>query len=214
MRISGVYGIQNKINNKLYVGSSVNIPKRKIAHYGDLRRHTHRNDKLQRAFNKYGESNFSFDIIEVVDEESKLIDSEQKWIDFFKPEYNIIPYADRRTFSEEHKRNLSISHIGNKHTEESKRKIGIASKGNKYRMGKKISEKQKDAIRNAKIGKRGRRGPDNPLYGKKRNPEHMAKAVATRMKNKIPKPNCHCGQPFHAKGFCKYHYKKNHRKKK
>lgn len=212
MKYAGIYYIQNVVNNKIYIGSSVNMYKRKISHFGCLNRKKHSNAKLQFAFNKYGEGNFVFGVVQKIEDTKCLLEEEQKWIDFFKPEYNVIQFADRREFSDEHRRNLSLSHIGNRHTEESKHKIGEASKGNKYRLGCKISEDQKEKIRNANKGKRGRKGLDNPLYGKKRPKEVIDRCVETRLKNKIEKPNCHCGKPYHAKGLCKSHYKYENRK--
>ena len=39
------------------------------------------NTHLQHAFNKYGEQNFKFEVIEYTDDPSTLLDLEQKWID-------------------------------------------------------------------------------------------------------------------------------------
>lgn len=215
MKYSGIYVIQNIVNDKIYIGSSVNMHKRRISHYNCLRRGMHNNVKLQNAFNKYGESNFTFSVVECVKDKSNLIDREQVWLDFLKPEYNICPSANKLIISEETRLRLSLSHIGNKHTEESKKKIGEASKGNKYRVGVKLSEEHKKAISNAVIGKRGRKGKDNPLYGKKRPKEVIDKVVSTKKaKTKLnPKPNCYCGKPHYAKGLCKSHYKYENRKK-
>lgn len=179
---SGIYVISNSINNKIYIGSAYNLHKRKLQHFNTLRNNKHKNSKLQNAYNKYGESNFEFDVLEFVDVD-KLLDCEQKWMDFFKPEYNIIPYADRREFSESHRKNLSISHLGHKHTEESKIKIGLASKGNKYRKGVKISDEHKEKNRKALTGLKRKRGKDNHLYGRKRPIEDIEKMKKTRFEN-------------------------------
>lgn len=48
----------------MYIGQSINLNKRKGRHFSNLRNNTHSNDYLQRSFNKYGEENFTFDIIE------------------------------------------------------------------------------------------------------------------------------------------------------
>lgn len=48
-----------------------------------------------------------------------------------------------KTLSEEHKKKLSVAHIGKKHSEETKKKIGFASKGNKYCLGRKLSKEVK-----------------------------------------------------------------------
>lgn len=83
----GVYRIRNKINNKSYYGSSINIEKRWIKHKRELNSKTHINIILQRAWIKYGESNFEFEIIEECLLE-ELIEKEQKYLDL-NPDYNI-----------------------------------------------------------------------------------------------------------------------------
>lgn len=77
---SGVYKITNIINNKVYVGSSVNIIKRKSAHRCMLRDGTHSNEHLQSAYNKYGKDSFVFEVIEYSTKDN-LINREQYWID-------------------------------------------------------------------------------------------------------------------------------------
>ena len=59
----GIYKIENLVNGKLYIGQSVNLRKRRTRHFTELRNNKHTNPHLQRAFNKYGEKNFNFEII-------------------------------------------------------------------------------------------------------------------------------------------------------
>ena len=56
--ITGIYMIKNTINNKKYIGSSVNIAHRKCTHFRELCSGIHSNEHLQSAFNKYGKENF------------------------------------------------------------------------------------------------------------------------------------------------------------
>ena len=58
-----IYEIRNKINNKIYIGQTINPYNRKIRHFGDLRAGKHDNPHLQKAFLKYGEENFEFNIL-------------------------------------------------------------------------------------------------------------------------------------------------------
>lgn len=61
----GVYKITNLINNKIYIGQSVDIKKRWRAHKRQAFIMGKEYDKyLYRAFRKYGIDNFSFEIIE------------------------------------------------------------------------------------------------------------------------------------------------------
>lgn len=64
MVICGIYSILNKINGKVYLGSSKDISIRFADHRYRLRHNTHTNSRLQRAWNKYGEDAFDFSIVE------------------------------------------------------------------------------------------------------------------------------------------------------
>jgi group I intron endonuclease len=60
---AGIYLITNKITGTTYVGQAINITIRWASHRRTLRRNmNHRNSKLQRAWNKYGEENFEFKV--------------------------------------------------------------------------------------------------------------------------------------------------------
>jgi group I intron endonuclease len=83
----GIYRIKNLINGKCYYGSSKNIEKRWSVHKRELNNNTHINCILQRAWDKYGENNFIFEIIEECDT-NVLFETEQKYLDL-QPEYNI-----------------------------------------------------------------------------------------------------------------------------
>lgn len=61
--ISGIYCIENKINNKKYIGQSININRRWQEHKNELDKNIHVNQYLQNAWNKYGALNFDFYII-------------------------------------------------------------------------------------------------------------------------------------------------------
>lgn len=63
-KICGIYCIENLVNHKKYIGQSVDIEARWRYHKSELRRDIHGNDYLQKAWNKYGENNFQFYILE------------------------------------------------------------------------------------------------------------------------------------------------------
>jgi group I intron endonuclease len=56
----GVYAIIHKPSKKFYVGSSNNVKARFATHLKELKRNTHHCNYLQRAWIKYGESEFEF----------------------------------------------------------------------------------------------------------------------------------------------------------
>lgn len=83
----GIYRIKNKINEKCYYGSSKDIEKRWKTHLNQLRNKKHINSILQNAWNKYGEENFIFEIVEEC-ELKDLFEKEQKYVDDYG-DYNI-----------------------------------------------------------------------------------------------------------------------------
>jgi len=95
---SGIYKIINLVNGKLYIGSAVDLKRRKREHWKEFRGKRHWNIYLQRSWNKYKEENFKFEVVEYVEDKNKLIEREQYWIDIYfdnkKKCYNISPTAN------------------------------------------------------------------------------------------------------------------------
>lgn len=104
---SGIYLIRNTHNKKVYIGSALNIYKRifgasSISHIKALRAGKHINNKLQNAWNKYGEIAFEYEVLELCNKEDLLI-REQCYLDtlvfaydpkkFDELAYNICPTA-------------------------------------------------------------------------------------------------------------------------
>jgi len=183
---SGVYIIKNKINNKVYIGSSIHIPKRWKEHIRHLDSNEHTNQYLQNSWNQNGKDNFEFLIAEECDISNLLI-VEQKWLDTtksYEPEngYNICQYAGNtlgRFHTEEARKKISENHhdvsgennpmfgvpspnLGKRHSEETKNKISQKLKGKKsWNHGK---TKESDVS----LSKHSERmsGKNNPFHGK------------------------------------------------
>ena len=98
---SGIYQIKNLENNKVYIGSSKHLDKRKKQHFSMLINNKHHSVKLQRAYNKAINKNvFSFRVLEKVAED-KLFEREQYYIDKLKgysEGYNCCKFANKPSF--------------------------------------------------------------------------------------------------------------------
>lgn len=163
----GIYGIKNKVNNKIYVGKTMmNFGDRWDCHKSQLRGRYHDNPHLQNSWNKYGEDNFEFIIIhncknnEDVDQVNLL---EIEYIKHYRDlglSYNIHDGGDGglllgKHLSEETKRKIGeknrINMTGRKASEKTKQKMSESHRKfydawtdeDRQRWGKKMSEKNK-----------------------------------------------------------------------
>lgn len=80
---STIYTITNLITEAFYIGSTMNWGNRKKQHLTDLRCNSHNNKYLQSSWNKHGENNFSFDVLEEFENitRDELLKKEQEYID-------------------------------------------------------------------------------------------------------------------------------------
>lgn len=90
---SGVYRWTNKVNGKIYIGSSADLSKRlrnyfNISYLKDLKHIM----IIYKALLAHGLDNFKLEILEYCDC-SQLIEREQYYIDLLKPEYNVLKVA-------------------------------------------------------------------------------------------------------------------------
>jgi group I intron endonuclease len=91
---TGVYMILSiDYPDRVYIGSSVNIRTRWNNHRHYLRTNSHHSPKFQNHYNKYGENDFVFIVIEKCNE-VVLRDREQYYLDVLTPYFNICPKAD------------------------------------------------------------------------------------------------------------------------
>jgi len=87
----GIYKIENVVNGKVYVGSSIRIDIRYIHHKSELKNETHSNNYLQNSWKKHGEKNFLFGVLEECSKKD-LIEREQFWMDKLKSLNNKFGY--------------------------------------------------------------------------------------------------------------------------
>lgn len=74
----GVFEIRNKIENKIFIDSSNNIPAKFNRHKFQLNAGLHPNKEMQADWNKYGEINFEFNLIEEIEQKDEIRDYSKK----------------------------------------------------------------------------------------------------------------------------------------
>lgn len=160
----GIYGFLNKENGKWYIGQSVQIQKRINTHLWKLRNGEHRNELLQSEWNHFGESAFSWTILEEC-EPQHLNEREIHWIaqkKAFGCGYNQSAGGyGRRVISESEKRWRSkrFSGAGNpfygkKHSPETLVKLSELKKGARHvNYGKHLSPETRAKISAAQKGR-------------------------------------------------------------
>lgn len=80
MKLSGIYRILNTVNGKSYVGKSTSIQARWATHRRTLRLGQHHSEHLQRAWDKYGEASFHFEILHLESDVAKLPELEYRFV--------------------------------------------------------------------------------------------------------------------------------------
>jgi group I intron endonuclease len=165
-KICCVYKISNVITGRMYVGGTNHYSLRKRQHLHELRSRCHYSKSMQDEFNRYGERQFVFSILELSSLD-KLRETEQKWLDKLHPEFNtnrdaITPNPEivqsskvRKSISE------AIKEKWNDPKYRGKCIDGFKSRPSN-RKGSKLSDETKDKIRQANLGE------NNPHYGKPR----------------------------------------------
>lgn len=111
----GIYKITNTETSKVYVGSSKNIEIRIRSHFSNLKNKKHHSVKLQRAYDKYGLSNFSHQVLELCEIEDLFV-REQHWIDSLDS-YHSGYNASESSIYPTNKHSLSILDKNSKHIE-------------------------------------------------------------------------------------------------
>lgn len=102
-KICGVYKITNIVNGKFYIGSSNNVKNRWYQHKRKLNEGKHGNSYLQNAWNKYGDANFKFEIVEECDPAIQF-EREQFYLNELNPfgdnGYNIVRQISKEYMSD------------------------------------------------------------------------------------------------------------------
>ena len=89
----GIYLMRNNINGKIFVNKSPNLNAIKNRDKMTLSAGLHMNKKLQKDWTEFGEDNFSYEILEELDQKEetavsvkdRLKKMEQKWLEKLEP---------------------------------------------------------------------------------------------------------------------------------
>lgn len=125
---SGIYWWVNVIDNKNYIGSSINLSRRfkeyyNYSHISKVRR----NFPIHSALLEYGYSSFKLEILEYC-EPNVLIEREQYYLDNLKPEYNVLKKAGSMLgfrHSEYTKKLFRITRLGRPCSEITRLKLSV-----------------------------------------------------------------------------------------
>lgn len=118
----GIYKISSTIDERFYIGSSINLEGRRYDHFYDLKKGEHENEVLQRFYSKHGENSLKFEVLEEC-ERDILIDRENFYISSADQEllFNMRLVVDYRcVHTEERKKVMSDNKKAYFLTEESK----------------------------------------------------------------------------------------------
>ncbi len=189
--VSGVYVIANLATDKIYVGSSVDVDGRWRIHLRHLRSGKHHSFHLQRAWDKYGETNFCFGVLEEVTDPSQLVAREQEWINLTSAAdpaqgYNVSPTAGNQLgfrHSDTTRTKMSASHKGVPLSPEHRASMSAVRKG-KPPSNTGVPRSPEACARIAE----GRKGNTNSL-GRRFSAESRAK-IAARMENNTNSLGC------------------------
>lgn len=163
------------MTNKYYIGSAIDFDERWRLHLQAFKSINHHNRHMQRAWDKYGELQFGFFILEIT---ADMEVREQYWIDKLDATnrhrgYNICKAGRNRygvKASEETRRKLSESHKGHKQSAETRAKMSASQLGNQVNKGRKWSSEAIEKRRLANIGQKrseeGRKNISESLKGR------------------------------------------------
>lgn len=169
--ITGIYLLRNLINGKIYIGKSVNIKNRMRQHSKpEIYCKNKTNSLIVRAIKKYGFENFSIEILQIFQGDSKkqeIIEAEIFWIEKLKSNDREIGY------------NLLLGGTdwtGHYHSDETKQLLAEKAK-ERYKeednpmFGKKHTDESKKKISQTRKQNKVGAGENNPFFGKKHSNE-------------------------------------------
>lgn len=109
---AGIYVIEITGCSKFYIGSTLDLRRRKRDHELLLIKNSHKNPHLQNAYNKYGKGSYKFGIIAICEKDKDfLLDLEQKLIDSY--DFSELFNLNRFTRAGHTKKDIDYSFVEN-----------------------------------------------------------------------------------------------------
>jgi group I intron endonuclease len=160
-KVCCIYGIKNKTDNKIYIGQTINLENRIKDHMKRLSNEKHWNNYLQRAWDKHGEENFEFIVLEECEENKDILNEKEiYWIKKLNSTNKEFGYngehggSANKKVSEETREKMSKARMGKLLSDGTKRKI------REKLRNRIVSEETKEKHRILSSGE------NNPMYGK------------------------------------------------
>jgi len=191
----GIYCIENTVTGKKYIGKSTNIDSRWKDHKNKFKNKKHSNPYFQNSYDKYGEENFKYSIIEICEKE-ELSEREIFYIKEFNTKhpngYNVTDGGEgaaglkRAPRTPEHSKKIGDANRG-KHrfiSDEDREKMRQRMLGNKFAEGWVQSQEYKDAKKKNLTGKKYKE-----TGKKKRTPEQIEISRRVNKGNQYAKGN-------------------------
>lgn len=173
--MSGIYVIKNIKNNKLYVGKTIkDFEKRWKEHVDDLEAGKHYNKHLQRAWDKYGKNNFTFSVLEEIENDNTILEQQEvywiKQLDSKRNGYNQTDGGNGAVgFVHSHETKMRISSLAKERAKKSPMSNETRTKISNSKIGKKLSDEIKQKMSESK------KGSNNSFYGKSHSDETKLK---------------------------------------
>jgi len=181
-----IYIIQNKLNNKIYIGQTNSIEYRWYCHKNNsFNENTSCYDTyIARAIRKYGIDAFNFGVIESYDNLDDCNEAEEFWIGYFSSYNNYMGYNIKlggnnhimseetkqkigasnkialtgKILTEEHKNNISLSLKGKEFSQEHRDNLSKVLKGKQNCLGRVLSDETKNKISTSNLGNKNALG--------------------------------------------------------